>query len=263
VEVQAEPEPKGEKMALVDTMEFVNGLYQKRNDSHLPIASHICLFFASGGFFLRINRKLIDDPTIRANALASVFARTSTLAIRTVGSKVLSGSHLILGKLFQKYPESGCAYCGNLPCKCEKHRRPEPANIQASGVQQFWTLTEWCQHIRRVYGPNNRKNGIEYVTNQLLEEILEVTMLLEPLIVGERLEDSELVMVAAEFADVFARIFALADMYGVVDFLEDKIDTHYAQCKRCGKRPCECGSIYGHEDRANVLFGPRADSVTI
>jgi NTP pyrophosphatase (non-canonical NTP hydrolase) len=175
-------------------------------------------------------------------SLSSVFSRTVSL--------VNSFKDLpIVESLCVKYPFNGCGYCQELICICTYENRPDFKGAidvfdpKTTTEQKQWSIKNWCRHLNVVYGKTNRERGIQTAIMRLQEELLEVSDCEFVASVKYTSSNPEFILeISKEFADVFAWIFAIANM---LEVNLDGIISAWAfkPCTDCKRNPCKCGAL--------------------
>lgn len=204
-------------------------------------------------FFKKI-RKEETDKNVLAHILASMFSRTLAYADSFVDIPLVRA-------LCEKYPSSGCAYCGGKPCICDPNRKGTIVLAYADRYQMEWDVNRWVDHMHEVYGANNRNAGIYFAICRLNEEIDEAKAAhyLDEISNPNITLPMRRMNIAREFADVLAWIFSIAAMLDLN--LGSAIQERYGgSCSRCTKRPCECGSPFELAQRANPVEKSSASS---
>ena len=194
----------------------------------------LCL---AGGDLSRCCRKeqTFLYPIALAQTLAWFFCIIDEL-FRSPGGEILASA------IGEKYPTGHCGYCGKFPCVCKEASRPPNAPEPRSPTQFAWTLREWQQHLDALYGPNNRKVGIDRVINRFLEEVMEVGLVLYNVDgFNESLEKTR-DRLAREMADILAWIFAIAVVLDI-DLERAVLDLYGQGCPVCHTTPCSCRSF--------------------
>lgn len=167
-------------------------------------------------------------------ALGSVFSRTVGLVNWYCGLDVVQA-------LSQKYPVQGCAYCKNNICICDPHNRQDIQGFEVNENQLLWSIDDWCRHLKKIYGKTNQEKGLEFVLSRLLEEFYEIADC-EFRLKGKHISTVAEFrnQIAKEFADVFAWIFAIAN---ILNLNLDGLAKAWAfkKCATCKKNPCFCG----------------------
>lgn len=240
-------------MNLNETIRSLFGLYGLRNAMFLRGEMRTALLHRGIKTLSQAIRKGEDKEQL-TKILASVFARSVAFADSFVRIPLVEA-------LSMKYPIRSCAYCGKSPCKCGSVRKDEVTLQEVSPMQMGWTITDWVTHLDILYGASNRKRGIHAAINRLTEEMHEVESahLFDGVGNGVMTLSQRREQVAQEFADLFAWIFSIAGMLDLP--LQKVVEERYGgNCKRCGKRPCDCSSIFHYGDRADPI-GPDASSV--
>ena len=139
-----------------------------------------------------------------------------------------------------KYPGDSCTYCGSEPCVCLIGVRP-PFQIRSEWTpeQTGRSLGAYQAQLEAIYGPRNKKEGIDWVIGRLHSEVTEIGELLarcdiNPMGVGAFEQK-----LAFEICDVLAWICAVA--YSLGFSLEEGLATVYAtKCPFCGGDVCQC-----------------------
>lgn len=140
--------------------------------------------------------------------------------------------------LEMKYPQEGCAYCGQLPCACQE-KRPDHQLGETGGEQQNWSLRQWQEHLANLYGPNNAKRGILDTLLRLTSENSELISL-EHSIFSKKLPIEEAKLeYSLELADATAWTMASATLLGVD--VQSAVEERYGRgCLACVSYPCAC-----------------------
>jgi NTP pyrophosphatase (non-canonical NTP hydrolase) len=149
------------------------------------------------------------------------------------------GGRLIATAMSEKYPLSGCGYCGKSPCICRQEVRNENTLSEASPAQIYWSLRQWQGHIGSLYGKTNLAAGVDRVINRLFEEISEVGLVLYQVDgVNESLWETKQ-RIAREMADVLAWIFSVSNILSID--LERAVVALYSEgCPICREPECIC-----------------------
>ena len=153
-------------MNLLQTIECLSELYGLRNAMFFRGDARAMLLHRgvrSLNYAIRKERP-VEEVTVM---LASAFARSVAFADSFVDLPIVFS-------LCKKYPETGCAYCENIPCECELNRGKHIKISSVSEGQMSWTISEWIDHMDRVYGEVNKKRGISTALLRLIEEMHEV-----------------------------------------------------------------------------------------
>ncbi len=193
----------------------------------------------------KMMRKHELNMDILGHALASVFAWAHCYAE--------SFSNLpIVQMMCEKYPSDKCGYCGKQPCGCSTHDRPDITDSPISNIQMGWGVRDWCENSERTYGNINRARGYEYALLRLNEEVGEVASEYLSGIQDLSMDSTELRRnISREFADVFAWIFSISTMFHI-DLEKCLSERYHGVHKRCGNRPCTCGSYHHNLARGHV-----------
>ncbi len=224
-------------------------LFGQRNRMYMPDRGDRFIFLnGSLRHLIKLLRRGVTDKEGLGRALASIFARTSNFA-RSFGNIP------IVESLTTKYPHSGgCSWCSAIPCVCPAARTNDITYAPPSVVQLTWGVNDWCKHLEKLYGKNNRERGLLAAVMRLAEEIGEVgdTALIDinnPKISSDELSN----IIAREFADTFAWIFTICSLLGID--LDTELQENYSgKHKRCNSRPCTCGPFHRYRNEtANTI----------
>ncbi len=222
-------------MTITELQTYFQQLYGQRNAAFINgLRERIIFLILAVGDLQNAIRKIDQHGHLPLrHAFASVVGWTFCVANHFPGGLSLSKW------LASKYPTSGCAYCGSLPCACGG-RRP-PAQLVDPSVEQLgWSLREWQEHLWRCYGERNRRNGIENNLNRLFREACEVLEICEGISDSNASAEEVERETALELCDVLAWICPLASMFSLD--LEHLVFDRYGQfCPTCSQVPCSCG----------------------
>jgi NTP pyrophosphatase (non-canonical NTP hydrolase) len=242
-------------MTLVKHLNNLFELYGNRNAMYMRGDMRAMFLHNAVRTLSKLIRNKTQNKDILAASLASIFARTAAFADSFVNLPVIEA-------LCEKYPSMYCAYCTHSPCICEVDRKQEVTLASVSPAQMAWPVKEWVYHIKVMYGQNNREQGIYFVLVRFTEEMHEAEsahLFDDPSNPKINLTERRQ-MIAREFADVFAWIFALADILELD--LDRELEHRYGgSCHRCGCRPCNCVSPLALERRANPIRGPHTTTL--
>jgi len=218
--------------------EIINGFQRKygpRNNAFMQSRGEILLFHSNA--MLVLSKQISAGNTSKRSLLASlgsVFSRTITLANSFGDLKIIQA-------LSKKYPLPGCAYCGEKVYECKASQRERIQESAETAIQSTWSIKDWCKHLKTVYGTSNKERGIEFALSRLNEEIDEVSdtefrAKYSMIVTAEDFREE----IAKEFADVFAWIFAIANL---LDVNLDGLAKAWAfkKCSDCKSNPCDCG----------------------
>lgn len=229
---------------LKEVLEFSDGLTRERNERNFhTLADRVDHLALGGGELLKSVH--VGDTKI----LPSVSAKI-TLRIFTVlqGLDAMNG---LVQTLMEKFPESGCSYCGGKPCRCAVDRPQAKASVLPSESQRQWSVSEWQKHLKAVYGNSNKdKGGLLWAASRLSSEIKEV---LEARMRMDRETSPELIEkykreTISELADSFAWVCAVCNELNAN--LDSEFVTRYGKgCQHCGKYPCACGPFEWKDER--------------
>lgn len=243
-------------ITLQRAFEMITGLYGPRNQIHLQRHDALLLLSNRRRELGKLIRKSETDKSTLSATLASMFARLWSYA-ETFGTLP------IVEELAQKYPESGCAYCGHKPCRCRLGIRPEIISRPYPHTQLNWSIRQWTEHLDSVYGTNNRERGIAMAFIRLSEELDEASDVSAFDTRDRRMRiDNFKKKIAREFADAFAWIMSIAATLNV-DLDAAIVERYSGECLRCKERPCQCASSFSTTERANPIGQNRsADTIT-
>jgi NTP pyrophosphatase (non-canonical NTP hydrolase) len=138
-----------------------------------------------------------------------------------------------------KYPFDGCSYCKQQECACEEKRPDADLSFGTNPEKQReWSLHDFQDHLKNVYGTKNSQKGIEYINNRLTHEYGEIVSLVKNIPKMNMNEiEKELQL---ELADCLAWVIAMANFYNID--LQDEIIKRYGDgCHKCEHDVCACG----------------------
>ncbi len=140
--------------------------------------------------------------------------------------------------MIEKYPATGCAYCGQVICICQERRDDVRYGAQ-NYEQKMWSLKDWQDHLQKTYGEKNNAESINYIIERLLPETTEL-MVEEQLIKRQNRSMDEIELgYVRELADCLAWTIAVANRLGIN--LEEAVIKKYGNgCRKCGESPCNC-----------------------
>lgn len=147
--------------------------------------------------------------------------------------------------MMEKFPVTGCLYCANLPCICTEGR-PDPTQYTLHEEQRTWTLRQWQEHLKSVYGHFNI-GKFEKVFMRFSSEFGEFGILNAngphtPIYPEAKLKECR-----QESADVFSWILTMAYVEAID--LEQAVLERYSECPGCRKvSNCECPLVFISED---------------
>jgi len=167
-------------------------------------------------------------------ALARIVSRTFCIA------EHFHGGLPLVEALSRKYPEGRCSYCGQSPCICGSRRADFQLEQSVSTEQSQWSLTQWCQHLDKLYGANNSAQNVDNLVSHLFEEVGEVLSLAMKIPNLDMPPQKIEFEIALELADVLAWTIAIANVFEVD--LESVLRSRYSPgCWKCVQNPCICG----------------------
>jgi NTP pyrophosphatase (non-canonical NTP hydrolase) len=152
------------------------------------------------------------------------------------------GDHLNLELgMLEKFPITGCLYCGSLPCECSESR-PDPVEYFIHNEQKQWTIRQWQEHLQNVYGHFN-VGKFEKVFMRFVSEAGEFGILHAEGPDTPIYPDDLMKEFRREAADVFSWILTLAYVENVD--LEKAIVDRYETCPGCNKSvDCACPNVF-------------------
>jgi len=206
-------------------------VFAERDNIYLPNRdSRIFFLGAAVGDLTRAILKELDKPTLEKCA-ARIVARVFCIG-RSVDDILISQG------LTNKYPEGGCAYCGKMPCRC-KSRRDNAELEKGSIAQMKWPLRKWQEHLGKMYGEKNNRQGIHFIINRLNLERDELAELEDKAKRGQLDIDQIKWEYALELGDTMAWTIG-ATNYLEID-IEQAVENKYKNgCSRCGQMRCKC-----------------------
>jgi NTP pyrophosphatase (non-canonical NTP hydrolase) len=227
-------------------LDFANALTRERNEQYLKTDMlRVAHMLAGGGEVLDTIERVKPDERMH-EILPSVLAKVA-LRIFTV-LQGLKNKDEIIAALTQKFPESGCSYCGHKPCVCSVARPEEKMGAEASPLQAIWTVRNWQQHLHDVYGPNNTEQGLRFVYGRLLSEMNEVNIAVMQMEMSPEEAERFRQEAVSELADSFAWVIAVANETGI-DLERALVDRYGGGCPNCGNVPCSCGPFTFVQER--------------
>ncbi len=243
--------PYGEQAAQrfesVDAVQtHLREVFGERNSIYLPGRSPRIELLELGVSDLSKAARVEDEDAIKTT-LARVTSRVFCIANGLNDVPISEG-------LEMKFPLSGCAYCGQLPCACGEKRPSPHLNLETGGPQSSWSLRDWQSFLGAVYGPKNsaRESSLDYAQMRLSLEVTELRMV-EHSILGRVANQVKLADVykqyALELADCMGWTFAIANILG--EDVQTAVEERYgAGCATCGNAHCSCNQadfdhVYG------------------
>lgn len=230
--------------SLKEVLEFSDGLTRERNERNFhTLADRVDHLALGGGELLKSVH--VGDT----NILPSVSAKI-TLRIFTV-LQGLNATEDFIRTLMEKFPESGCSYCGNKPCSCSTDRPEAKATVSPSEAQHEWSLAQWQALLKEMYGNSNKsKGGLLWAASRLsseIKEVLEARMRMNreasPGLIKKYRQET-----ISELADSFAWVCAVCNELDAN--LSDEFVKRYGKgCQHCGKYPCACGAFEWKDER--------------
>ena len=238
-----------EGASLGSVLQFSDRLTRLRNDRYLKTLPQRMTHLSVGGAEILTTFQRVKPESRMREILPDVAATVLLRAMTMLQS--LEGREGIIHALKQKYPESGCSYCGLKPCGCEVARPEEKKGAESSEAQNNWSLREWQEHLKSVYGEVNDRRGLNFVCDRLNEEIGEagaagLQMDMQPELAEQFRREA-----ISELADTVA--WALGVCNAVDTDMEKKFLERYGKgCPNCGQLSCQCGPFaFVHERKFN------------
>lgn len=231
---------------LGEVFDFAEGLTRERNKNYLPTVVHRLFHFTRGigemAKAIRVNDMKIL-PLISAKMLLRIFGILDEL----------NASDVFIEALKTKYPEQGCMYCGHKPCICSPDRVQEVTNIAPSEAQRTWSIAEWQEHLKEVYGAKNDTLTLSGVLGHIQEELGETAEAALLMARGSDDFEKNKEHIVLELADCFASIIAICNYHTVNGNLEETFIKRYGKgCPNCGKYPCQCEAFSYIDDRKDA-----------
>ncbi len=227
-------------------LDFSNRLTSERNERFLRTNSlRVQHLLAGGGEVLDTLERVKPEQKMR-QVIPSVLAKV-TLRVFTV-LQGLQNKKEIIGALKNKFPESGCSYCGHKPCACSVMRPEEKVDARSSDAQSGWTIGEWQKHLKDVYGHKNAEQGIRFIYGRLLSEMNEANVASMQI---EMLPDQAAKYwqeAISELADSFAWVAAVANELNI-DLEKAYVERYGKGCPNCGQFSCQCGPFTFVQER--------------
>jgi len=236
--------------SLEKILDFSDELTKERNEKYFPTRDKRVVHLFLGGV------EMLD--TIRAREKHGKFIPivASKILLRALNvMQSLSNRDAIIDKLIEKYPKSGCSYCGKKPCECAVIRPEDIVGANSSAEQKKWTISDWQNHLNDVYGADNKKRELDFVSGRLVSEIGELS---EAAILMEKYEKSDTNKsekfrdeATSEAADVIAWIFAVCNEVDT-DLQKAFVERYGKGCPNCHKFPCRCGE-FSHKQERKII----------
>lgn len=229
-----------------EVLDFSDRLTRLRNERYLKTLPHRMAHLGVGGTEILTTFQRVKPESKMREILPDVATKVLLRAMTMLQS--LEGRDGIIKALMQKYPESGCSYCGLKPCGCEVARPEEKKGAQSSEEQKTWTLQQWQEHLKSVYGEANERRGLNFVCDRLNEEIGEAAtaglqMDMQPELAEEFKQEA-----ISELADTFAWALGVGNATGAS--IEKKFVERYGKgCPNCGQFSCQCGPFTFVQER--------------
>lgn len=222
-------------MNLQELMKHFSELYGKRNRIFLQNLLQRIVFLNLAIADLQDAIRKQADLSDLETALARVVARIFCIAD-------YFGNPPVILLLAQKYPKTHCSYCKTMPCTCAERRLDYSLENTPPAEQLSWSLRQWCEHFKTMYGSKNQIKGIENLMNRLFKEISELLTLAmktpSRFSVNTTIDDVETEF-AKELCDALAWTMAVAN-YLEID-LENSVTERYGvACWKCHSKPCVC-----------------------
>lgn len=204
--------------------------------------------FVNGSFerrALHLNRRIgrIADADRKGERMEGRIARAVSYFMSCVNC---FGPHLDLQLgMMEKFPITGCLYCGFKPCGCTESR-PDPQTYVVHEEQASWTVSRWQQHLKDLYGHFN-EGKFDKVFKRLVSENGEFGILLAE---GPNTPiDPEEMMTECrrEAADVFSWLLTIGYVTGID--VERAVIDRYEICPGCKRSSnCSCSLVFVSKD---------------
>lgn len=206
--------------------------YDKRNDIQLPSLSQRIEFLLLG---IRNLQDAVEDgrEDEYKYRLANVFARICCVAGHFTDMDVVKA-------FVSKYPAKGCSYCDKTPCGCGS-KRDKSKLSSVDPVQYEWRLSQFQEHLGKLYGAANEKRGMDNALSLLFSEAAELILI--RLVYTGRLSQAEMYLqYGLELADALARLIAVANLLNI-DLEAAVLETYEKPCSTCHGVVCTCGAF--------------------
>ncbi len=221
-------------MTLQEMMKHFFRLYGRRNRIFLSgLRERIDFLNLAIGDLQEAIRKEHNSEVIEV-ALARVVARIICVAESFWSLPLIEA-------LAQKYPTTYCSYCHKFPCACSEYRPDATLELIFPNIQHQidWSLKDWQEHFRALYGQRNKAKGIENLLNRLFKEISEL-LSLQMMVFNavESLDDIDKEF-AFELADALAWTIAISNFLDI-DIEKAVLNRFGSGCWKCYQIPCIC-----------------------
>lgn len=226
--------------SLVATEAYFEGIFGRRNSINLD--SRLLRIDALEAGVFGLGRALRDGSMeLKERSVAQIGARTLAVVQNTHEVTVAGGLDL-------KFPDSGCAYCGNIPCACGE-TRPDPTLNLHLGRRENWSLNDWQAFLGGLYGVSNELKGQDYVANRLAFEVSELRFLEKNMrkysidvgIQKCKEEIADVMAWAMAAATLILRVYEDDDSGGRSKTLQDVMKDRYGDgCPVCRGAVCSC-----------------------
>ena len=210
-------------------MIFFWNLYGQRNRFYLPsLEKRLAFLNLAIGDWETAWRKEVGSYR-QGIALSRILTRIFCLA------EFLDLNYLSAMAL--KYPQTGCAYCGQLPCVCRERRADPRLETIAGLVQANWTIGVWANHLAAVYGQKNAAQGMNYLTGRLFRESCEIqSLFMDNEGLGRLTLLEQQLAAALELSDLTAWSLGIMTLANID--LEVVFTTRFRDaCWKCGQNP--------------------------
>jgi len=238
----------GLETSMTGVLDFSDRLTRQRNAEYLRTNGlRIAHLGVGGGEMVDTVERV--KPEERMREILPTVAAKIALRVFTV-LQGLEDKSQIIEALRNKFPESGCSYCGHIPCQCAVARPEEKIGARSSEEQKDWTIKQWQTHLKRVYGENNSKQGLRFIIGRLMSEIEEATAAEMQMEMSSSPEDVQRFRqeTISELADSFAWAIAVCNELSV-DLDKAFVDRYGKGCPNCGQIPCQCGPFTFVQER--------------
>jgi NTP pyrophosphatase (non-canonical NTP hydrolase) len=201
----------------------------------------------SNHFYRRLGR--LGDAYRKDEMLVERLGRTISYFMSLVNAFYPDVS--IARGMARKFPKVGCVYCRNMPCACNKAKRPTPTYDKFNVLQYWeWNIRDYQQLLDKVYGERNRELGFHNALARLVSEVGEISILnaLGP----DTPNNTKLIHdeCELELADILSWIIALAYTQNI-DLQSVVLRQHYC-CPGCNETVCACPPFFIDSDAKTI-----------
>jgi hypothetical protein len=221
------------RFATVDGLQaHMRSVFHVRNEVYLPGRAPRIELFENGIHDLVASLRL-DNQDLVATALARLTSRMFCIADSLEGVSLSEG-------LEAKFPESGCLFCGQPSCACGESRATPYVAWPPVRTRQDWSFNDWQNHLWGVYGPANKKRGIESVALRLHAEKGELGAIENHIARGTIKLDQVVPAYSMGTGDLGAWICGVGSLREI-NVLKATEERYADGCATCGGAQCVCG----------------------